>query len=204
MSREFTDCQRIERSLLTTYREKLWSPFTRAVRAYNLIEPGDRIAVCVSGGKDSMLMAKLFQELSRHSRVPFDAVYLAMDPGYSLRNRERIAATAARLQIPLETFESRVFDVANRQEKNPCYLCARMRRGHLYSRARELGCNKIALGHHFNDVIETTLLGMFYGAQLQGMPPKIHSTNFPGMQLIRPLYLIHQDAIIAWKNLMAK
>ena len=200
MSREFTACQRIERSILTTYREKLWTPFTRAVRQYRLIEPGDKIAVCISGGKDSVLMAKLFQELSRHTKVPFEAVYLAMDPGYAPANRAKIEANAALLEIPVQIFESDVFNVANKQEKNPCYLCARMRRGHLYSQAQALGCNKIALGHHFNDVIETTLLGMFYGAQLQGMPPKLRSTSHPGMELIRPLYMIHEDAIIAWKN----
>ena len=198
MSRELTDCQRIERSILTTYREKLWTPFTRAVRQYGLIEPGDRIGVCISGGKDSMLMAKLFQELLRHTRVPFEAVYLVMDPGYNAENRRRIEANAARLEVPVTIFESDIFQVANHTEKNPCYLCARMRRGHLYSQARDLGCNKIALGHHFNDVIETTLLGMFYGAQLQAMPPKLRSKNFPGMELIRPLYMVHEDAIIAW------
>ena len=200
MNREMTYCQRVERSLLTTYREKIWSPFTRAVRTYELIEPGDRIAVCISGGKDSMLMAKLCQQLHRPTKVPFEVVYLVMDPGYNERNRRQIEENAALLEVPITIYESNIFAVANHQEKNPCYLCARMRRGHLYSRAQELGCNKIALGHHFNDVIETTLLGMFYGAQLQAMPPKLRATNFPGMELIRPLYLVHEDAIIAWRN----
>ena len=200
MSRELTPCQRIERSILTTYREHIWSPFTRAVREYELIEPGDKIAVCISGGKDSMLMAKLLQELHRHTKIPFELVYLVMDPGYNARNRRKIEENAALLEVPVTIFESNIFDVANRTEKNPCYLCARMRRGHLYSKARELGCNKIALGHHFNDVIETTLLGMFYGAQLQGMPPKLRAKNFPGMELIRPLYMVHEEAILAWMH----
>ena len=198
MKRALSDVQMIERSIQKKYRKELWTPFVAAVKRYELIRAGDRVAVCVSGGKDSMLMAVLMRLLQRYSDVPFEARYLVMDPGYSPENRRRIEQNAARLEIPVEFFETDVFETANRAEKNPCYLCARMRRGHLYSRARALGCNKIALGHHFNDVIETTVMGMLYGAQLQGMMPKLHSTNFPGMQLIRPLYCVHEDDIIAW------
>ena len=156
--------------------------------------------MCISGGKDSMLLAKLMQQLQRHSEVPFELVFLVMDPGYNPVNRQKIESNAELLHIPLTIFESDIFEVASSTEKNPCYLCARMRRGNLYHQAQELGCNKIALGHHFSDVIETTLIGMFYGSQLQGMMPKLHSTNFPGMQLIRPMYCIHEDAILAWKQ----
>ena len=200
MSRELTPTQLIERSIQKKYRKELWTPFIQAVKRYELIREGDRVAVCISGGKDSMLLAKLMQLLERYSEVPFEAKYLVMDPGYNPENRKRIEENAARLEIPVTIFESDVFDVANAAEKNPCYLCARMRRGHLYSNARALGCNKIALGHHFNDVIETTVMAMFYGAQLQGMMPKLHSTNFPGMELIRPLYCVHEEDIIAWRN----
>lgn len=200
MSRELTPCQLIERSIHKKYRKALWTPFIAAVKRYELVNAGDRIAVCVSGGKDSMLLAKLMQLLQRVSDVPFELKYLVMDPGYNPENRRRIEENAALLELPVEIFETDVFDVANRVEKNPCYLCARMRRGHLYSRAQALGCNKIALGHHFNDVIETTVMAMFYGAQLQGMMPKLHSTNFPGMELIRPLYCVHEDDIIAWRR----
>ena len=200
MKRELDACQMIERSIQKRFRKELWTPFVTAVKRYRLINAGDKIAVCISGGKDSMLLAKLVQQLERYSEVPFEAVYLVMDPGYNPANRAKIEENAALLRIPIQIFESDVFDVANRTEKNPCYLCARMRRGHLYSRARALGCNKIALGHHFNDVIETTVKAMFYGAQLQGMMPKLHSTNFEGMELIRPLYCVHEDDIIAWKN----
>ena len=200
MKRELDACQLIERSIQKKYRKELWTPFVATVKRYRLIESGDRIAVCISGGKDSMLMAKLIQQLQRISDVPFEAVYLVMDPGYHPANRRRILDNAALMRVPVEIFESNVFEVANGTEKNPCYLCARMRRGFLYSRARELGCNKIALGHHFNDVIETTVMAMFYGAQLQGMMPKIRSTNFPGMELIRPLYCVHEEDIIAWRN----
>ena len=198
MKRELDACQLIERSLQKKYRKQLWTPFTQAVKRYRLINAGDRIAVCISGGKDSMLMAKLIQLLSRYSDVPFEAEYLVMDPGYNPANRRRIEENAHLLRIPARIFETDIFDAANAAEKNPCYLCARMRRGHLYSQAKALGCNKIALGHHFNDVIETTVLAMFYGAQLQGMMPKLHSTNFEGMELIRPLYCVHEDDIIAW------
>ena len=200
MSRELTPRETAERSLIKKYRKELWNPFIAAVKRYELVSPGDRIAVCVSGGKDSMVLAKLMQELQRHTEQPFELVFLVMDPGYAPANRALIEENAARLGIPITVFQSDIFDVAYQVEKNPCYLCARMRRGFLYSKARELGCNKIALGHHLSDVIETTLLGLFYGAQLQTMPPKLRSRNFPGMELIRPLYCVHEDAIIAWKN----
>ena len=198
MGRQLEAYEQIERSLIKQYRKRLWNPFIYGVKRYEMIRSGDRIAVCISGGKDSFLMAKLMQELHRHSDVPFDALYLAMDPGYSAANRRKIEENAAFLHIPVTIFSSDIFSVANASEKNPCYLCARMRRGTLYKKALELGCNKIALGHHFNDVIETTVMGMFYGSQLQGMMPKLHSTNFPGMELIRPLYCVHEDDIIAW------
>ena len=198
MSRQLTPAQLIERSIQRKYRKELWTPFILAVKRYELIQAGDRVAVCVSGGKDSMLLAKLMQPLQRYSDVPFEAKYLVMDPGYSPANRRRIEENAARLGLPVEIFGTDIFDVANAAEKNPCYLCARMRRGHLYSRARALGCNKIALGHHFNDVVETTVLGMFYGGQLQAMLPKLHASHFPGMELIRPMYMIHEEDILAW------
>ena len=200
MKRELEACQLIERSIQKKYRKELWTPFITAVKRYGLINAGDKIAVCISGGKDSMLLAKLMQQLQRYSDVPFTAEYIVMDPGYAPENRRRIEDNAALMRVPIRIFESNVFEVANDSVKNPCYLCARMRRGHLYSHAQALGCNKIALGHHFNDVIETTVMAMFYGAQLQGMMPKLHSTNFPGMELIRPLYCIHEDDIIAWRN----
>jgi len=198
--RELSKAQIIERSLIKKYREELWNPFIAAVKRYELINEGDKVAVCISGGKDSMLMAKLMQQLGRVSEVPFDMVFICMDPGYNEENRKQIEKNAALLEIPVEFFETDIFNFANKQEKNPCYMCARMRRGHLYSKAKELGCNKIALGHHFSDVIETTVLAMFYGGQLQAMPPKLRSTNYPGMELIRPLYCIHEDDIIAWKK----
>lgn len=188
----------VERSIQKKYRKALWTPFVRAVQRYELIREGDRIAVCISGGKDSMLMAKLVQMLHRHSDVPFDVEYLVMDPGYNKENRQKIESNAALLHIPVTVFETGIFDIANSADGSPCYLCARMRRGALYSKARELGCNKIALGHHMNDVIETTLIGMFYASQLQAMRPKLHSTNFEGMELIRPLYCIREEDIIAW------
>ena len=200
MKREFTFCQQLERDLLTAYRERLWQPFCRAVRLYRLIQPGDRIAVCISGGKDSMLLAKLMQLLHRHTAYPFEVRYLVMDPGYSPANRQKIEDNARLLEIPCTIFDSDVFDVACAQEKNPCFLCARMRRGCLYGKARELGCNKIALGHHFDDVIETVLISMFYGGQIQGMPPRLKSKNFPGMELIRPLYRVREEDIITWKE----
>ena len=198
MERQMDECQKIERSIIKKYRKQLWTPFIVAVKRYELIQAGDKIAVCISGGKDSMLMAKLMQELQRHSEVPYELEFLVMDPGYNTRNRQKIESNAALMNIPITVFETNIFDVANQAEKNPCYLCARMRRGHLYKKAQQLGCNKIALGHHFNDVIETTVMSMFYGSQLQAMPPKLHSTNFSGMTLIRPLYCIREEDILAW------
>lgn len=200
MKRELEPHQIIERSLIKKYRKSIWNPFIAAVKRYNLIEENDKIAVCISGGKDSMIMAKLMQELQKHSEVPFELVFLVMDPGYNKANREKIESNARLLSIPITVFETEIFDIANSVEKSPCYLCARMRRGYLYNNAKELGCNKIALGHHFSDVIETTLLGMFYGSQLQAMPPKLRSKNFEGMELIRPLYCVHEDDIISWAN----
>lgn len=200
MPRELETYQLIERSITKKYRKEIWNPFVEAVKRYELIQSGDKIAVCISGGKDSMLMAKLMQQLQRHSEVPFELVFLVMDPGYSKLNRDKIESNAKLLHIPITVFETDIFDIANGVIKSPCYLCARMRRGHLYNKAKELGCNKIALGHHFSDVIETTLLGMFYGSQIQAMLPKLHSQNFEGMELIRPLYCIHEDAILAWKR----
>lgn len=193
--------QQIERSLITTYRKTIWSPFVLAVKKYELIQAGDKIAVCISGGKDSMLLAKLMQELQRHSEVPFELAFLVMDPGYNESNRRKIEDNAALLNVPITTFESDVFAAADAlAEDNPCYLCARMRRGHLYAKAKELGCNKIALGHHKSDVIETTVMGMLYGGQLQGMLPRIRSTNFEGMELIRPLYCVLEEDILRWKE----
>ena len=200
MAKELSPARIAERSIIKKYRRELWKPFIAAVKRYELIAPGDHIAVCISGGKDSMLLAKLMQELRRHTAQPFDLTFLVMDPGYNPANRRRIEENAALLEIPVTIFESDIFDVTAAADGNPCYLCARMRRGCLYAKARETGCNKIALGHHFSDVVETTLLGLFYGAQLQAMPPKLHSKNFPGMELIRPLYCIHEDSIVAWKN----
>lgn len=196
--RQMNRAQKIEQSIVKKYHKELWRPFMASVRRYRLIESGDSIAVCVSGGKDSMLLAKMMQTLARHSEVPFSCRFLAMDPGYSPANRARLEQNAAEMGIPLEVFATNVFTVANRAEKNPCYLCARMRRGHLYHMAQEAGCNKIALGHHFNDVIETTVMALFHSAQLQGMLPMLHSRNFPGMTLIRPLYAVHENDIIAW------
>ena len=198
MARTLEPYQLVERSIITKYRKVLWNPFIEAVKRYEMIQPGDRIAVCISGGKDSMLLAKLMQQLQKHSDFPFELVFLVMDPGYNELNRRKIESNAAHLNIPVTLFESDIFEVADSAGKSPCYLCARMRRGYLYSRAQELGCNKIALGHHFNDVVETTLISMFYGSQLQAMLPKLHSTNFKGMTLIRPLYCVHEDDIIAW------
>ena len=198
MARTLEPYQLVERSIITKYRKVLWNPFIEAVKRYEMIQPGDRIAVCISGGKDSMLLAKLMQQLQKHSDFPFELVFLVMDPGYNELNRQQIESNAALLNIPVTIFESDIFEVADSAGKSPCYLCARMRRGYLYSRAQELGCSKIALGHHFNDVVETTLISMFYGSQLQAMLPKLHSTNFEGMTLIRPLYCVHEDDIIAW------
>ena len=190
----------VERSLHKKFRKNIWSKFTKAVTQYELVKPGDKIAVCISGGKDSMLMAKCFQDLKRFSKFEFDVKFLVMDPGYSEANRKVIENNAKILNVPITIFESNIFDSVYHIEKSPCYLCARMRRGHLYNFARELGCNKIALGHHYDDVIETILMGMLYGAQVQTMMPKLHSTNFEGMELIRPLYLIREADIIHWAN----
>lgn len=200
MSRVLEHHQMIERSIIKKYRKELWRPFIYAVKKYELVKAGDKIAVCISGGKDSMLLAKLMQELQRHSEVAFELIFLVMDPGYNELNRQKVESNARLLHVPLTVFETDVFAVANSTDESPCYLCARMRRGYLYSKAQELGCNKIALGHHFSDVIETTVMGMFYGSQLQGMMPKLHSKNFAGMELIRPMYCIHEDAILAWKR----
>lgn len=190
--------KRAEASIQKKFHKQLFSPFARACKTYKLIEEGDHIAVCISGGKDSMLMAKLMQQLKRVSETDFELVFLVMDPGYNEANRKKIEDNAKRLRVPITVFESDIFEIANNAGGSPCYLCARMRRGNLYAKAKELGCNKIALGHHFTDVIETTLLGMFYGSQLQAMLPKLHSTNFEGMELIRPMYCIREEAIIRW------
>jgi tRNA(Ile)-lysidine synthase TilS/MesJ len=200
MKRELEYYQLVERSIIKKYRKEIWNPFIEAVKKYELVLEGDKIAVCISGGKDSMLMAKLMQQLKRVSDVNFELVFLVMDPGYNEINRQKIESNAKLLNIPITIFESNIFEIANSTEKSPCYLCARMRRGTLYAKAKELGCNKIALGHHFSDVIETTLIGMFYGSQIQGMMPKLHSTNFEGMELIRPMYCIHEESILAWKR----
>ena len=200
MGKVLEPSREIERSIMKKYRKELWNPFIQAVKNYELVQENDKIAVCISGGKDSMLMAKLMQLLQRYGDVPFELVFLVMDPGYNERNRSKIEQNAKLLEIPVTIFETNIFEVANSTDKSPCYLCARMRRGHLYNKAKELGCNKIALGHHFNDVIETTLIGMFYASQLKAMMPKLHSTNFEGMELIRPMYCIHEDDIIAWKR----
>ena len=198
MSRQLEPYQQIERSIQKTYHKRLWTPFITAIKQYDLIAPGDRIAACISGGKDSMLMAKLMQLLQRFSDYPFEVVFLVMDPGYNEINRQKIESNAALLNIPITIFETDVFAVANNSDKSPCYLCARMRRGYLYKKAQELGCNKIALGHHFDDVIETILMGMIYGGQVQTMMPKLHSDHFEGMQLIRPMYLIREEEIKHW------
>ncbi len=198
MGRELTPVQRMEQALTTKFGKAIWKPFLQAIRNYELIQPGDRIAVCISGGKDSMLLAKLMQLLQRTGMFSFELCFLVMDPGYAPENRAKIEQNADSLQIPLTIFETNVFRVAANTKNNPCFLCAKMRRGHLYQKAQELGCNKIALGHHYNDVIETTVMGMFYGAQLQTMIPKLHSQNFPGMELIRPLYCIKEEDILAW------
>lgn len=190
----------VERGIQKTWHKRLFSPFAKACKTYDMIQDGDKIAVCISGGKDSMLMAKLFQELQRHRQKEFELVFLVMDPGYSPENRQIIEHNAKTLGIPITIFESDIFDSVFNIEKNPCYLCARMRRGYLYSNAQKLGCNKIALGHHFDDVIETILMGMLYGAQVQSMMPKLHSTNFDGMELIRPMYLIREDDIKSWRD----
>ena len=189
-----------ERSIIKKFKKTVWRPFTKAINAYEMIQDGDKIAVCISGGKDSMLMAKLFQELERHGKKNFEVVFLVMNPGYNEVNYQTILNNAKMLNIPITVFRTEIFDTVVDITDSPCYLCARMRRGYLYSKARELGCNKIALGHHFDDVIETILMGMLYGAQVQTMMPKLHSTNFGGMELIRPMYLIREDSIKAWRD----
>ena len=192
--------QEIERALIKKFRKPIWRKFTQAINDYDLIQEGDKIAVCISGGKDSMLLAKLMQELQRHGKFPFELVFLVMDPGYNPRNRKKIEDNAKLLNIPITVFESPIFNSVVDIKDNPCYLCARMRRGYLYNNAKMLGCNKIALGHHFDDVIETILMGMIYGAQIQTMMPKLHSTNFEGMELIRPMYLVKEEDILAWRD----
>ncbi|MCM1546515.1 MAG: tRNA 2-thiocytidine biosynthesis protein TtcA [Clostridiales bacterium] len=201
MSKQLTPCELVERSIITKFRKGIWTKFLQAVKKYKLIEEGDKIAVCVSGGKDSMLLAKCVQELKKHSEISFDAEYIVMNPGYNEENLALIKQNLAFLEIPAQIFESDIFGVNELiGGEHPCYLCARMRRGFLYARAQELGCNKIALGHHMSDVIETTLMSMLFGGQIQGMMPKISSNNFKGMQLIRPLYCVLDDEIIRWQN----
>ena len=193
-------CEHVELSIRKKFKKKIWSKFTKAVREYELVKEGDRIAVCISGGKDSMVMAKLFQELKRHNKFNFEVKFLVMDPGYSPENRKVIEENARKMKIPIQIFESNIFESVFEIEKSPCYICARMRRGYLYNFAQQMGCNKIALGHHYDDVIETILMGMLYSAQVQTMMPKLHSTNFEGMELIRPMYLIREDDIKAWRD----
>lgn len=190
----------IERSIIKKFRKPIWRKFTKAINDYDLIQDGDKIAVCISGGKDSMLLAKLLQELKRHGRNNFDLQFLIMNPGYREQNWELIQHNARILGIPLTVFETQIFDVVSTVEESPCYLCARMRRGYLYHHAKQLGCNKIALGHHFDDVIETTLMGMLYSGKFETMMPKLHSQNFQGMELIRPMYLVKEDAVKSWRD----
>ena len=190
----------IERSIIKKFRKPIWRKFTKAINDYDLIQDGDKIAVCISGGKDSMLLAKLLQELKRHGKNNFDLVFLIMNPGYREQNWELIQSNAHILGIPLTVFETQIFDVVSTVEESPCYLCARMRRGYLYNHAKQLGCNKIALGHHFDDVIETTLMGMLYSGKFETMMPKLHSQNFEGMELIRPMYLVKEDAVKSWRD----
>ena len=192
--------EEIERSIITSYRKRIWSKFVKAIQEFDMIRDGDKIAVCISGGKDSMLLAKCMQEIKRHRKKDFELVFLSMNPGYSEKNKEKILDNAKLLNIPLEMFETNIFDVVDEINDHPCYICARMRRGYLYEKAKELGCNKIALGHHMDDVIETILMGMLYGAQVQTMMPKVLSTSHPGMELIRPLYYVKEESIIRWKE----
>lgn len=200
MARELTFAQNVERSIIKTYRKEIWNPFVEACKNYELVQDGDRIAVCISGGKDSVLLAMCMKHLQRISKTNFELVFICMDPGYNDINRKQIEKNCSQLEIPVSIFESDIFDITASVSGSPCYLCARMRRGHLYAKAKELGCNKIALGHHLSDVIETTLMGMFYGSQLQAMLPKLKSTNFEGMELIRPLYCVKENAIIKWRD----
>ena len=191
----------IEKSIIKTYRKEIWSKFLKAIKTYELINENDNIMVCISGGKDSFLLAKCIEELQKHSKIKFNAHYVVMNPGYNEKNKKQILNNAKTLNVNIEMFESNIFDIVDYIDaKSPCYLCARMRRGHLYNKAKELGCNKIALGHHFNDVIETTLLSMLYGAEIKTMMPKLHSENYEGLELIRPLYMVKEESIISWKN----
>ena len=201
MKRVLTEVEEIERSIIKRFRKEIWSKFVKAIKDYELVSEGDSIMVCISGGKDSFLLAKCFQELKRHNKFNFDVKYVVMNPGYVDKNKEQIIKNGEKLGIPLTMFDSDIFEVSLKlNEENPCYMCARMRRGCLYAKAQELGCNKIALGHHFDDVIETTLLSMFYGSEIKTMMPKLHSDNFEGLELIRPLFLVHESDIISWKN----
>ena len=190
----------IERSIIKEYRKTIWRPFVKGLQEYEMIQDGDRVAVCISGGKDSMLLAKCLQQLKRQSDTKFELEFIVMDPGYQPENRKLIEENAALMNIPVRIFDSDIFDIVVDVDQSPCYLCARMRRGYLYSHARELGCNKIALGHHFDDVIETILMGILYGGQINTMMPKLHSTNFSGMELIRPLYFVKEEDILAWRD----
>lgn len=190
--------EEIERSIIKKFRKTIWRKFTQGINDYDMIQENDKIAVCISGGKDSMLLAKLLQEIKRHGKMQFDLIFLVMDPGYNRKNRQKIEENAEIMNIPVTIFKSEIFEIVTEVEGSPCYLCARMRRGHLYKKAQELGCNKIALGHHFDDVVETILMGMLYGGQVQTMMPKLHSTNFEGMELIRPMYLIREADILDW------
>lgn len=192
--------QEIERSIIKKFRKPIWRQFVKGINEYQMIKEGDKIAVCISGGKDSMILAKLMQEIQRHGVMKFELVFLVMDPGYNQINRQKIISNAELLNIPITIFESDIFETVANVENTPCYLCARMRRGYLYSNAQRLGCNKIALGHHFDDVIETILMGMMYGGKIETMMPKLHSQNFEGMELIRPMYMVKEADIIAWKN----
>ncbi|MBQ0098676.1 MAG: tRNA 2-thiocytidine biosynthesis protein TtcA [Oscillospiraceae bacterium] len=198
MKEDLSKAQSVRRSISKKFRQSIWAKFIGAIKHYDLIKENDKIAVCISGGKDSMLMAVLFSMLKEHTEIPFEVVYLVMNPGYNEANLQKLKENAELLNIPIEIFESDIFRVVSHQEKSPCYLCARMRRGNLYSKAKSLGCNKIALGHHFSDVIETTVMGMFYSSQLQAMLPKLKSQNFEGMELIRPLYCINEEDIVKW------
>lgn len=195
-----TDCQTAERAIIKTYRKEIWNRFVQGVKQYELLREGDCVAVCLSGGKDSMLLAKCMQQLQRHSDFPFELRFLALDPGYNEENRVLLLENCSRLEIPVERREANIFRYVEKQEGAPCYLCARMRRGYLYKYAQELGCNKIALGHHFDDVIETILMSILYGAEVKTMLPKLHSLNYPGMELIRPLYLVKEHDIVRWQN----
>lgn len=200
MEKILTKAEEVELSLRKKFHKTIFSRFTEALNKYDLLKEGDKVAVCISGGKDSFLLAKLFQELKRHRKYPFEVVFLCMDPGYNPKNRKKIEENAKLLNIPLTIFETNIFENVHNVEKSPCYLCARMRRGYLYNEAKKLGCNKIALGHHYDDVIETILMGMLYSGQIQTMMPKLHSKNFEGMQLIRPMYLIKEDDIKHWRD----